>query len=101
MNVKSCIDNIKISHSVFTIDKLSSLMAKDASIKSAIVDAINKQNSWLYLVRHSYDGWYCVENETGWQVYFQEKGAVCYGPYDHKDHDMAISSLIELSGVFV
>lgn len=38
--------------------------------------SFNHDSSWLHWTRKTLDGWYCVAAPIGYDVYFQEQGAI-------------------------
>ena len=49
---------------------------------------------YISLTESTYDGWYCIENDGSWDVYYQERGSIQWNVYRFKDPTRALVSAI-------
>ena len=40
----------------------------------ATLRSLDASGNWLHWRRNTFDGWYCVADDGGFEVYFQERG---------------------------
>ena len=75
--------------------RFDELWEKIPDFGAQIRGAIAEQDSWVYLSPQTYDGWYLVESECGFDLYYQEKGGNCWGTRRFHTEGEALKALLQ------
>ena len=67
------------------------------NFENKIGEEIKKQNSWVYLQKETFDGWYLIESSNGFELYYQERGLVDWGITKFSNRRKALTTLLQVA----
>ncbi len=96
--LESLINKIISENEILDEESLSVFLSNGEEMIVEIEQAASG-NDWVHFSESTYDGWYCVEQNTNiFDVFYKERGAVAWGTMSHKTKAKAVASVLAQSG---
>ena len=89
--VKSMIDK----HLNGDPDRFQELWDTEPNFQERLKHEIEEQNSWVYLETQTYDGWYLISKDGGFDLFYQERGVTHWGVRHFEDERTAFTELLK------